>query len=189
MDLIQSVTHLLSRCSWGLHCSKLTYCTFHCEKKPLCKPICSFFDVKTLVYVPLSAAGGGRETAKEIKNGCVAFLWWSYRVGTGPYGNADHMEAEETCSSRCVHDYGYRCRRLVRLTLGKGEIIWRVIQWYRESGYRGERLWRTRVDCLIIWNYIKAKRKHDLSHRGGVLALSDSDSNLLLSLCKCNLHC
>lgn len=166
MDLIQSVTHLLSRCSWGLHCSKLTYCTFHCEKKPSCKPIC-FFDVKTLVYVSLSAAGGGREMVKEIKNGCVAFLWWSCTVSTGPYGNADHMEAKESCSSCCVQDYVYRCRRLVRLMLGKGEIIWRVIQWYieREWIQRG-RLWRTRVDCLIIWNYVKAKRKHDLSQRG-----------------------
>lgn len=124
----------------------------------------------------------GRGTEKEIKNGCVALLWWSCRVDTRPYGNADHMEAKESCSSCCVQDYGYRCRRIVRLML--------VIQWYRESGYRGERLWRTRVDCLIIWNYVKLKKKkHDLSHTGGVLALSDSDSNLLLSLCKCNLHC
>lgn len=53
-------------------------------------------------------------------------------MGTGPYGNAGHMEAKETCSSCCVQDYVYRCRRLVRLMLGKGEIIWRVIQSYRE---------------------------------------------------------
>lgn len=146
-------------------------------------PFAAFWCENASVCPPLSAAGGGRETVKEIKNDCVAFLWWSCRVGTGPYGNADHMEAEESCSSSCVQDYSYRCRRLVRLMLGKGEIIWRVIQWYR-----GERLWRTRVDCSIIWNYAKAKRKHDWSHRG-VPVLSGLDSNLLLSLCKCNLHC
>lgn len=59
-------------------------------------------------------------------------------MGTRPYGNADHMEAKESCSSCCVQDYGYKCRRIVRLMLGKGEIIWGVIQ--REWIQRGKNI-------------------------------------------------
>lgn len=94
--------------------------SFYCQNKSV-NPFESFFNVKTTraakcCNYSMSAAGeGGREREKEINWGCLALLWWSCRVGTGPYGNAGHMEAEEACSSCCIQDYGYKCRRSVWL--------------------------------------------------------------------------
>lgn len=94
---------------------------FYCQNKSASTLLSLFFNVnmtgaaKCYNYSMSAAGGGRREREKEINWGCLALLWWSCRVGTGPYGSAGHMEAEETCSSCYIQDYGYKYKRSVWL--------------------------------------------------------------------------